>query len=106
MAAAAANVTGLITLSGNNRIVTATLTLDPSYPTGGSPSIAKLLGLNTITALIPLHHKGYLHEYDKANDKLKSYTVGGAGGSVGVEVVNTTNLSAVTVDVVAIGTTA
>jgi hypothetical protein len=117
--------TGLQVLQSESgfRIVTATITLDTSYPTGGSPGVAALLGLNTVFAVIVLHTKGLDHEYNKGVDTLRSYNsmpahshtentavaytqnavTAAVAASAGPEVANGTNLSAITVDVLAFG---
>jgi hypothetical protein len=121
----ALSVTGVQQLQSESgfRIVTATFTLDTSYPSGGSPGVAARLGLNVVFALIVLHSKGYEHEYNKGVDTLRSYnsmpahshTENTAGAytqnavtsavaaAPAAEVANGTNLSAITVDVIAFG---
>jgi hypothetical protein len=106
MAVAISNRQEAIRLSGNIKLVLASITLDTSYPTGGSPGITAALGLASILALIPYGNKGgYDIDYVKAADKLKClYGTGSSLTGPHTEVANTTNLSAVTVDTLVIGT--
>jgi hypothetical protein len=80
----------------NVNAVIADIALDSSYPTGGEAISASQFGLNSIDFVMPSFSAGYDAEYDHANKKLKMFTAGS-------EVTDTTDLSAVTVRVLAIG---
>lgn len=121
---------------GNGYAVTADVTFDSSYPTGGEALTAQQFGLTVIDFVLPSPAAGYIFEFDHANSKLKAFTptavsmsgtagvagadntvvavsatsigVSGAGVAAAVknaaaEVANTTDLSAVTVRVLAVG---
>lgn len=81
------------------------VTFDSSYPTGGESLTAAQLGLNKVTVVIPLTASGYVGEYDLTNSKLKAFYGDNNNASDGplVEVANTTDLSAVTMNLVVIG---
>lgn len=105
------------------------IVFDASYPTGGEPITPQQLGLTTIDFLLPSPAAGYIPEFDHTNLKLKMFTptnaqvahshtentaasyvqnatsaVGGpVAAAAGGEVANTTDLSAVTVRVLAMG---
>jgi hypothetical protein len=84
----------------------ADITFDTSYPTGGEAITANQLKFdNTIHFVLPSPASGYVFEFDHANKKLKAYQTDydlTANGAL-VEVTAETNLSAVTVRVVAFG---
>jgi hypothetical protein len=89
--------------SGNAIMLTATVTLDTSYPTGGSAGLAAALGLKQIYGLSVVQHAGYLVDY-VAGDKLQVFNTGGTGaGTKATEVTNATNLSATTVTALVVG---
>lgn len=90
------------TLAGSYMLLIADITLDTNYPTGGSPGLTRLLGLNKIFALVALSHSGYLFEHNPTTDKLKVWQQSGAAGIMS-EVTNTTNLSANTIRVLVFG---
>jgi hypothetical protein len=76
-----------------------TITCDNAYPTGGYPLPAAKMGLTTIDFVFPSSSStGHSVHYDHANSKLKLFTTAGA------EVANNTDLSAVTLRILAIGT--
>lgn len=80
---------------------------DSSYPTGGTPAFAAKLQALTKSGRKPFAVfsqgcGGYVVEYDEAADKLKVLATGASSGAVLAEVTNTTNLSAVTFNVVII----
>lgn len=97
--------------------------MDSSYPTGGEAITPQQLGLNVIDFVLASPAAGYIAEFDHANSKLKMYTPTAAHvhnentaasytqnadtdentASAADEVANTTDLSAVTVRVVAMG---
>lgn len=83
---------------GNKRVVMATVTFDNSYPTGGEDLAASTLGLVTVDAIFTNGAKGYGVVYDKANAKLMAY-----GSTAGTQVTNTTDLSGLVVDILAVG---
>lgn len=85
------------------KLVFAQITLDTSYPTGGSPGVANALGFQNVLGVMVNNKGGYDVEYVRAADKLK-ISQNAAINSPHSEVANTTNLSAITVDVLAIGT--
>lgn len=106
MAIAVTNVKQVEALSGNVKMLTAAITLDTSYPTGGSPGLASQLGLKSLAVLLTVVSTGYILDYIPASDLLKVLLPGGTGaGSKASEVANTTNLSATQVQVFAIGVT-
>jgi hypothetical protein len=133
MAATVAGRTQVEGLSGGKAWVTAAITLDNAYPTGGTLGITGLLGFSKILALVVLSSAGLIHEYLPATDALRSYYPTG-GGTVpaapaqplvtagatpvtssaangaaaitagqAVEVANATDLSAKTINVLALG---
>lgn len=81
------------------------VTFDSSYPTNGEALTAAQLGLNKVTVVIPLPAAGYVGEYDLTNSKLKAFYGDNNNASDGplIEVPNTTDLSAVSMYLVAIG---
>lgn len=116
-----------------SRIGVLDVTLSSSYPTGGESITPADFGLNDIIVVIPQGSSGLLFEYDYANQKLLAkYPTGGATASPaalaaptvttgastasavnattpaitpgqGKEVLNTTDLSTITVRLVAFG---
>lgn len=87
---------------GDRRCTVTKVVFDSSYPTGGEPLTAAQLGLRTVThahAQVQVAGTGSVTNvfYDVANQKLKAFTAA-------AEVANTTDLSAVTVQVTAYGT--
>lgn len=106
MALIANNVVQDIVLSGGNRIADGQLVFDNSYPTGGYPGVANLLGFRTIRALLVSNRVGYDVEYVRSTDKLKvSYGTGSSLSAPHTELANNAAvLNGLTVDVLAIGT--
>ena len=108
---------------GNAYAITADITFDSSYPTGGEALAATTLGLNGIDIMLCETASGYMFQYDYANSKLKAFYPRAAltgslavadtaatltddtdvAAAVGAEVGNTVDLHTVTVRVVAIG---
>ncbi|HEV3136148.1 MAG TPA: hypothetical protein VG348_15775 [Acidimicrobiia bacterium] len=99
MAVAISNVKPIVSLPGV-KLATCTVTLDTSYPTGGTVGITAALeaaGLpidSGIIAFAALQSAGYDYDYLPATDALKVWGGAAAGAGVGVEVANATNLSA------------
>lgn len=89
----------------NERMNICTVAFDDSYPTGGEAVTAEQLGLTVVDAVIPLSAGGYVSEYDEANEKLLVYYGNNDGTADGplVQVANETDLSELTVKVIAIG---
>jgi hypothetical protein len=83
---------------GNKRVVLADVTFDSSYPTGGESITPAVLGLSDIDAIFTNGAKGWGVVYDKANAKLMAY-----GSTAGTEITDTTNLSALVVQILAVG---
>lgn len=78
-------------VEGNKRIVTADVTFDSSYPTGGEAVTLSTLGLNSILFVqMPGAKVANLLQYDYAANKILAYV-----SSTGSQVANTTDLSAV-----------
>lgn len=89
----------------NGYIVIADVVLDSSYPIGGEAISAKELGLEVIEFVNPSPASGYVFEFDHTNKKLKAFYAdydAAADGAL-IEVPDTTDLSAVTVRLVAFG---
>jgi hypothetical protein len=100
MAVTPTRVAGPEVPGAERRTVTDVL-FDASYPTGGEPLTASDLGLSTVafaSASVKVAGTGAVTAvfYDIANAKLLAYTAS-------AQVANTTDLSAVTVEVVAWG---
>lgn len=83
-------------VAGNKRRNTLDITFDSSYATGGESLTPAALGLVNVDVVLATGSGGYVFKYDKANQKLLAFT----GGS---EVSSTTDLSAVTTRVEAVG---
>lgn len=104
MAIAVAAIKRIATLSGGVVHDAVTITLDTSYPTGGSGGLANLCGHASTYAFLPTVATGFDLDYLPATDKLKVYNSGGGGaGTKATEVANATNLSATQVQGIAIG---
>lgn len=105
MAIVVANVVVLQRLSGGVVIGKANITLDTSYPTGGSAGVLNGIGvLASLHAVLAQKSLGFDFDYDVATDKLKAYqqpAVAAAGAAP--EVPNTTNMSANVLPVIFIG---
>ena len=65
---------------GDVRLVTADVTFDTSYPTGGELGLLALLGLKTASWLKCENVDGLIFEWDNANVKLKALFPTGGGG--------------------------
>lgn len=83
--------------------VIADVALDSSYPTGGEAVTASQFGLQALQFVLPSTAAGYMFEFDHTNGKIKAVAPTSAAAGAGTEVANTTNLSAVTVRVLAMG---
>lgn len=88
-------------VAGNVRMTIRDITFDDSYPTGGESVSASDLGLQNVLAAIPVVRTAGTGsvtavQYDVENGKLLAYTAA-------AQVANTTDLSAVTVRVIAFG---
>jgi hypothetical protein len=68
----------IATVFGNKRYITADVTFDSSYATGGLSLKAVDLGLSAIDLVMAAQTGGYLLEYDHTNAKLKAYAPDGA----------------------------
>ena len=95
MALAFANVNQILGSTGGLKLVEADVTLDTSYPTGGSAGLAAGLGFaQIIKHVIWTQCKGFELDYIPATDKLKVYQQpAAAAAGASPEVPNTTNLS-------------
>jgi hypothetical protein len=80
------------TVYGDKRVITADVTFDNSYVTGGEPVTPSALGLGSILHCNGGSKAGNLIQYDPANVKLLAYV-----SSTGVQVANAVDLSAVTI---------
>lgn len=81
---------------GNRRTVTATVTFDSSYPTGGESLTPTQIGLKTVDFMAAEPQGGRTFPYDHANKKLMAF-------ASTTQVTNATDLSAVSTVVWAIG---
>lgn len=91
--------------AGKKRQTVTEVALDSSYPTGGEAITAAQLGLSFVDAALCSSSTGHIARYDKTNAKIKMFYAdydAVADGAL-IEVPNTTDLSAVTVTVVAYG---
>lgn len=82
-------------VAGNARLVTADVTLDSSYPTGGYAIAGSDLGLKGGTidsADLNASSGGYVPTFDYTNSKIKLFRQTAATGAL-VEVPNATNVS-------------
>ena len=86
------------TVEGNKRVITADITFDASYPTGGEVVSPADLGLQSILFMHVNSKAGNLIQFDAAAVKLMAYV-----SSTGLQVASTTDLSAVSVRVRAVG---
>jgi len=65
-----------------------------AYATNGVAADLKEQRISTLVAVIPeFTDSTYKVEYDKTNEKIKLYTVGGSAGAVFVELANTTTIA-------------
>ena len=108
---------------GNAYAVSADITFDSSYPTGGEALSASAFGLNNIDIMLCETASGYMFQYDYANAKLKAFypraaltgslvvaesaaTLTGdtdVAAAAGAEVTSTADLHTITTRVMAIG---
>ena len=108
---------------GNAYAVSADITFDSSYPTGGEALAASAFGLNNIDIMLCETASGYMFQYDYANAKLKAFypraaltgslvvaesaaTLTGdtdVAAAAGAEVTSTADLHTITTRVMAIG---
>ena len=58
---------------GNAYAISADITFDSSYPTGGEALAASAFGLNNIDIMLCETASGYMFQYDYANAKLKAF---------------------------------
>ena len=65
-----------------------------AYATNGVSADLKEQRISTLVAVIPeFTDSGLKVEYDKTNEKIKCYTVGGSAGAVFAELANTTSIA-------------
>ena len=108
---------------GNAYAISADITFDSSYPTGGEALAASAFGLNNIDIMLCETASGYMFQYDYANAKLKAFypraaltgslvvaesaaTLTGdtdVAAAAGAEVTSTADLHTITTRVMAIG---
>jgi hypothetical protein len=82
---------------GRQSVRVGTLAFDSSYPTGGEALTAANLDLSTILFIIIEPNTGYVFQYDYTNSKVIAYWVDTTtDGAPMAQVVDTTNMSAVT----------
>ena len=89
---------------GNRKITTATVTFDSSYATGGEAIALADLGLLRLDHLVVDAGAGYLAKWDGSTTapKILLYRQTAATSAL-VEVPNTTDMSAISVKVLALG---
>lgn len=91
---------------GNRKIVTATVTFDSSYPTGGEAISLVSLGLTRLDYLLVNPNNGYSPVWDGSTTapKIKMFWVDTTtDGAPQLEVTATTDLSTATVSLIAFG---
>ena len=108
---------------GNAYAISADITFDSSYPTGGEALAASAFGLNNIDIMLCETASGYMFQYDYANAKLKAFYPRAAltgslvvaesaatltddtdvAAAAGAEVTSTADLHTITTRVMAIG---
>lgn len=89
---------------GNRKEVIATVQFDSSYATGGESLTPASLGFQAFDFVSATHAGGYSFEYDHTNSKMLAYWVDtSVDGAPQSEVASTTDLSAVTCRIRAIG---
>lgn len=103
MAATTTIITGP-EVPGNRKMTTATVTFDSSYATGGEAIAASDLGLNRLDYLVVDAGAGYLAKWDgsTSSPKILLYRQTAATSAL-VEVPSTTDMSAISVKVLAFG---
>lgn len=89
---------------GNRKITTATITFDSSYATGGESVVISDLGLQRLDHLVVDAGAGYLAKWDGSTTapKILLYRQTAATSAL-VEVPSTTDMSAISVKVLALG---
>lgn len=91
---------------GRDRQGVVLVTLDNSYPTGGEAiSLATVFGWSTLVAVTSCRSRtagGYVPQYDDAGATINMFEAGADGAALD-EVANTTDLSAQTVVITALG---
>lgn len=98
---AAITVSDEFTLQGKNgtaKLLYGLIAFDASYPTGGEVLDLTELPVSDVKSLICGGYKGYTFEWDDGNSKLLAYQGDNdnAGDAPGVQVADTTDLSALT----------
>jgi hypothetical protein len=91
---------------GNRKFVTATVTFDSSYPTGGEAISLSSLGLDRLDFLWAVTTDGYVPAWDGSttNPKIELFWVDTTtDGAALAEVPNTTNVSTVVARIFAFG---
>lgn len=89
---------------GNRMEVIATVTFDSSYATGGESLTPASLGFQTFDFVSVTTSGGCVFEYDHTNSKVKAYWINAIpDGAATAEVASTTDLSAFTCRIRAIG---
>lgn len=86
------------TVMGDRRVSFARITFDASYPTGGEAFTPGMFGMTQIDAVVQHNISTHSVAYSATTGKLLAYTVASAA-----QVADTTDLSAITVDVVIYG---
>jgi hypothetical protein len=89
---------------GNRKLVTATITFDSSYVTGGEPLVLADLGLSRVDFITVSSGQGYHGAWDGSltAPKILAYRQTSATGAL-VEVPSTTDLSAINFKVLVLG---
>ena len=65
-----------------------------AYATNGVSAGLKEQSISTLVAVIPAYPEStYKVEYDKANEKIKLFTVGGSAGAAFAELANSTSIA-------------
>ena len=82
---------------GSLGILTGSIAFDSSYPTGGESITDITKFFNSQIQVFCSNTSGYLFEFDEDNNKLKVYS------SAGNEVADTTDLSSLNVNFIAVG---
>lgn len=80
------------TVEGNKRVVTADVTFDSAYVTGGEPVDLGALGMNSVLYATGGSKAGVLIQYDHVNKKLLAYV-----SSTAAQVANAFDLSATSI---------
>lgn len=101
---AATNTIREHSIIGNKRATFGTLTFSTSYATNGETFTVAGFGLSTLDMLDLCEGTGAgrVPEWDRANNKIKLFQQSAATGAL-TEVVNTNNVSGVSIDYIAYG---